>query len=105
MAAYNVSRRMKELGIRVALGARMVHVLNRAVGRPIALLAIGSLAGLLFGIFASRFLGQIVHQANPRDPFVLGSAVLTMMLLGAGASALPALRALAVDPSRLLREE
>jgi predicted permease len=105
MAAYNVSRRMKELGIRVALGARTKHVLSAAVGRPIALLGVGSLVGLLLGVFASRLLGQIVYQANPRDPVVIGGAVLTMALLGIAASALPALRALAVDPSKLLREE
>jgi ABC-type antimicrobial peptide transport system permease subunit len=105
MAAYNVSRRMKELGIRVALGARTKHVMTAAVGRPIALLGVGSLVGLVFGVFASRLLGQIVYQANPRDPVVVVGAVLTMALLGIAASAIPALRALAVDPSKLLREE
>jgi predicted permease len=105
MAAYNVSRRMKELGIRVALGARTKHVMSAAVGRPIVLLGVGSLTGLLLGVFASRLLGQIVYQANPRDPVVVVGAVLTMALLGIAASAIPALRALAVDPSKLLREE
>src|SRR6266404_5895222 len=105
MAAYNVSRRMKELGIRVALGARAKHVMTAAVGRPIVLLVIGSMVGLLLCVFASRLLGQIVYQANPRDPVVVVGAVLTMALLGIAASAIPALRALAVDPSRLMREE
>jgi predicted permease len=105
MAAYNVSRRMKELGIRVALGAHLKHVMSTAVGRPIVLLAVGSLLGLLSGVLASRLLGHIVYQANPRDPVVLGGAVLTMVLLGVAASAIPAMRALAVDPSKLLREE
>jgi predicted permease len=105
MAAYNVSRRMKELGIRVALGARTKHVMTAAVGRPIVLLGVGSLVGLVFGAFASRLLGQIVYQANSRDPVVVVGAVLTMALLGIAASAIPALRALAVDPSKLLREE
>jgi hypothetical protein len=105
MAAYNVSRRMKELGIRVALGARARHVMITAVGRPILLLALGSLIGLLSSIFASRLLGQIVYQANPQDPIVVVGAILTMVLLGAAASAIPASRALAVDPSKLLREE
>ena len=105
MAAYNVSRRMKELGIRVALGARTKHVMSTAVGRPIVLLVVGSLLGLLLGVFGSRLLGHIVYQANPRDPVVLGGAVLTMVLLGVAASAVPAMRALAVDPSKLLREE
>jgi predicted permease len=105
MATYNVSRRMKELGIRVALGARTKHVMSVAVGRPIVLLGLGSLVGLLIGVFASRLLGQIVYQANPRDPVVVGGAVLMMALLGLAASSIPALRALAVDPSKLMREE
>src|SRR5437763_16886352 len=47
MAAYNVSRRMKELGIRVALGARTTHGMSAALGRPVVLLGVGSLVGLL----------------------------------------------------------
>jgi predicted permease len=105
MAAYSVSRRMKELGIRVALGARQPQVMSAAVGRPIVLLGVGSAVGLLSGVFATRLLGQIVYQANPRDPVVVGGAVLTMVLLGVAASAIPAVRALAVDPSKLMREE
>ncbi|MGB7758934.1 MAG: ABC transporter permease [Bryobacteraceae bacterium] len=105
MAAYSVSRRTKELGIRVALGARRTHVMSAAVGRPMVLLGVGSVVGLLSGIFASRLLGQIVYQANPSDPAVLGGTVLTMALLGIAASAIPARRALAVDPSKLMREE
>jgi predicted permease len=105
MAAYSVSKRMKELGIRVALGARRVQVIRAAVGRPMVLLGAGSAMGLLSGVFASRFLGQIVYRADPRDPLVLGGAVLTMALLGIAASAIPARRAIAVDPSKLMREE
>jgi predicted permease len=105
MAAYNVSRRMKELGIRVALGARRTQVMSAAVGRPMVLLGAGSLLGLLAGIFASRLLQQIVYQANPSDPAVVGGAVLTMALLGIAASAIPARQALAVDPSSLMKEE
>jgi len=105
MAAYNVSRRMKELGIRVALGARTKHVMSTAVGRPVVLLMVGSLLGLLLGVLASRLLGHVVYQANPRDPVVVAGAALTMALLGVAASAIPALRALAIDPSKLPREE
>jgi predicted permease len=105
MATYSVSRRIKELGIRVALGARATHVLSAAVGRPMVLLGVGSAVGLLSGVVASRLLEQIVYQANPRDPLVVGGAVLTMALLGVAASAVPALRALAIDPSKLMREE
>jgi hypothetical protein len=105
MAAYTVSRRKKELGIRMALGARKTQVMSAAVGRPMVLLGVGSVLGLFAGVLASRLLGHIVYQANPRDPVVVGGAVLTMALLGIAASAIPARRALAVDPSNLMREE
>ena len=105
MAAYSVSRRMKELAIRVAVGAPRAQVIAAAVGRPFVLLGVGSVLGLLAGIVASHLLGQIVYQANPSDPVVIGGAVLTMLFLGASASAVPARRALSADPSRLMREE
>jgi predicted permease len=105
MAAYSVSRRMKELGIRVALGADKIQVLRAAIGRPMVVLGAGSALGLLSGLFASRLLGQIVYQANPQDPVVVGGTVLMMVLLGIAASAIPARRALGADPSRLMREE
>jgi predicted permease len=105
MAAYSVNRRMKELGIRVALGARKVQLMSAALGRPIVMLCVGSGLGLVGGILASGLLRQIVYQANPGDPAVLGGAVFTMALLGFAASAIPARRALSIDPSRLMREE
>jgi ABC-type antimicrobial peptide transport system permease subunit len=104
-AAYGVSRRMKELGIRMALGAHRAQIMSAALRRSMVLLGIGSAVGLVTGFFASRLLGQIVYQANPRDPLVVGGAVVTMMLLGIAGAAIPARRALAVDPSKLMREE
>jgi predicted permease len=105
MAAYSVSRRLRELGIRVALGAQRKEVLQAALGRPLKLLAIGSAAGLILGLLAARVLAFIVYQATPRDPLVLGGVVLAMMLLGLVATWIPAQRALSVDPLILLREE
>ena len=94
-----------ELGIRIALGAQHTEVLKTALGRAVRLLAIGSAAGLALGILASRVLAFIVYQATPRDPLVLACVVLVMALLGLLATWIPAQRALALDPSTLLREE
>jgi predicted permease len=105
MAAYSVSKRMKELGIRMALGAQRREVLMAALGRPLKLLAFGSAAGLLLGLLATRVLAFIVYQATPRDPLVLAGVVLAMSLLGLLATWIPAQRALSVNPSILLREE
>ncbi len=105
MAAYGVSRRMKELGIRVALGARRTQVMSAALKRPLILLGVGAAVGLLSGIFASRLLGRIVYQANPRDPLILVGVVLMMTLIGIVATIIPARKALSIDPSELMREE
>jgi predicted permease len=105
MAAYSVSKRMRELGIRVALGAKRGQVLGAALGRAVRLLAIGSAAGLVLGLLATRVLGAIVYQATPRDPIVLGGVVIAMGLLGLLATWIPAQRALSADPMILLREE
>jgi hypothetical protein len=105
MAAYSVSKRLRELGIRVALGAQRKEVLQAALGRAVKLLAFGSVAGLVLGILASRVLAFVVYLATPRDPLVLVGAVLAMMLLGLAATWIPAQRALSIDPAILLREE
>jgi predicted permease len=105
MAAYSVSRRLKELGIRMALGAQRKEVLKAALGRAFKLLTLGSAAGLLLGILTSRVLAFIVYSATPRDPLVLAGVVLIMALLGLLATWIPAQRALSIDPAILLREE
>ena len=105
MAAYSVSKRLRELGIRMALGAQRKEVLQAALGRALRLLAFGSVAGLLLGLLASQVLASIVYQATPRDPLVLAGVVLAMALLGLLATWIPAQRALSIDPMMLLREE
>jgi ABC-type antimicrobial peptide transport system permease subunit len=104
MAAYSVSKRLKELGIRVALGAQNKEVLQAALGRAFRLLTVGSAAGLVLGIAAAKVLSAI-DQATPRDPLVLAGVVMAMGLLGLVAPWIPAQRALALDPAALLREE
>ena len=105
MASYSVTKRMKELGIRVALGAQPMQLMRAALARPVFLLLSGSIAGLLLGVLATGVLAHIVYQATPHDPVVLLGVVLTMLLLGMLATFVPARRAQSVDPARLLREE
>ena len=105
MAAYTVSKRLRELGIRIALGASQRKVLGAALGRTFRLLAVGSAAGMILGVLATRVLASIVYQATPKDPFILGGVILTMLCVGVVAGLVPARRALTVDPMILLREE
>jgi predicted permease len=105
MAAYTVSKRLRELGIRIALGADQRKVLGAALGRTFRLLAIGSIAGMILGVLATRVLSSIVYQATPKDPVILAGVILTMLGVGVVAALVPARRALAVDPMILLRDE
>jgi len=105
LASYTVSKRLRELGIRVALGAGRQEILRTSMGRVFRLLAIGSGAGLVLGLLATKVLGYIVYQATPKDPLVLAGVAATMLLLGMMAAWIPARRALAADPLVLLRDE
>ncbi|HEX8801862.1 MAG TPA: FtsX-like permease family protein, partial [Terriglobales bacterium] len=105
LASYTVSKRIRELSIRVALGAQARQVLSAALGRMLVLLAGGSVAGLLLGVAASRVLSHIVFQATAQDPVVLAAVAFTILFSGLFAVAGPVRRALRVDPANVLREQ
>jgi predicted permease len=105
LASYTVSKRMRELSIRVALGAQAKEIFSAALGRMLTLLATGSVVGILLGVAASRILSAIVFQATAQDPVVLTAVALTILLTGALSVAGPVHRALHVDPAQVLREQ
>jgi len=105
MASYAVARRLREMGIRVALGAQRVQVLRAALSRTLLLLGIGSVAGLVLGALGTRVLASIVYGATVYDPLVVTGAVGAMVVIGMMAAAVPARRAVSVEPAALLREE
>jgi predicted permease len=104
MASYSVSKRMKEQGIRMALGAQHFQVLRSTLSRPILILLSGCGIGLVGGLLTTRVLARLISFSSSRDPLVLSAVFLTMMLLGIIATWIPARRALAIDPARLLRD-
>jgi len=105
LASYTVSKRLRELSIRVALGAQAQQILSAALGRMLTLLACGSVVGVLLGVAASRLLSAIVYHATAQDPFVLAAVAFTMVLTGLLSVAAPVRRALHIDPAHLLREQ
>jgi predicted lysophospholipase L1 biosynthesis ABC-type transport system permease subunit len=104
LASYAVSGRLRELSLRVALGAQARQILSTALGRMLTLLGIGSVAGIALGVAASRLLSAVVYQASAQDPLVLGAVMFTMALTGLLSVAGPVKRALHIDPAELLRE-
>jgi ABC-type antimicrobial peptide transport system permease subunit len=105
LAAYAVSKRTRDIGIRIAIGAQPRQVLRSVLGRTVMLLSIGSSLGLALGLAAGRVLSSIVYEASARDPLVLVAVALTMAAIGLGAALAPARQALSIDPIRALRQE
>jgi predicted permease len=105
LSAYTVSRRSREIGIRMAIGAHSAQVLKSVFGRIGTLVTAGALAGLALGVAGARVLASIVYQASPRDPVVIVAAVLSIALVALAAAFGPARRALGVDPVQSLRHE
>jgi predicted permease len=105
LASYTVSKRLRELSIRVALGAQAKQILSAALGRMMTLLASGCLVGMALGVATSRVLSAIVYQATAQDPFVLTAVALTLGITGSLSVAGPVRRALRIDPANVLREQ
>ncbi len=105
LSAYTVSRRVREIGIRVAIGAQPSQVLRSVLGRMAVVLGVGGLAGIGGGIGCSAVLAHVAPQATPRDPIVLGGVAATMLTVALLSCWAPARRAISVDPVRSLRHE
>ncbi len=105
LAAYAVSRRTHEIGIRMALGARPIQVLRLVLSKTAAVLIIGSVVGLTLALAVGRVISSIVYETQPHDPLVMISVWGAMALLGLFASWVPARRAMRVDPIVALRYE
>ncbi len=98
-----VSRRQREIGIRLAIGARPGDVIRLVVLRTLVLLGVGAVAGVAIVLAAGRTLASVVYDASPRDPLVLAGVGLTLLVIGIASCWAPVRRALAVNPTDALR--
>jgi len=103
--AFSVSRRVQEMGLRMALGAEAKDVIRLIVREGAVQLGIGLVIGLALAFAVSRSVALVMFGVEPRDPTVFGAIVLTIVLVGTMASLIPALRATRVDPMVALRYE
>ena len=103
VAAYTVARRSSEIGIRMALGATrplIIRMMLRAAMSPVAL---GLLIGLPISLAAGRAISSSLYGVKSYDPFVLGTALVVLILSSVVAAVIPARRAASIDPARALR--
>jgi hypothetical protein len=104
LAAVAVSRRTREIGIRVAVGARRHHVLRAVLGRTATCVLSGGLAGLVAGTMTSQFLVTVLYGATVQDPAVIITVVVLIGAVALAAALAPVRRALSIEPAAALRE-
>jgi predicted permease len=105
VVAFAVSQRTREMGIRIALGARSRDVFSLVIGEGARVVAAGVLIGLTVTLAAGRLVASLLFGVTARDPLVLAGSALALLVIGAAASALPSLRAARVDPVAALRAD
>jgi predicted permease len=105
LVAYNVSRRTREIGIRMAIGARPADVLRQMMGKGLRLVAIGTVIGLAMGVAVEKLMNSMLFNAGGVDLAVYLLVVPSMVLITMLAAYVPARRASRIEPTRALRYE
>jgi len=105
LISYSVAQRTREIGIRVALGARMPLVVNLVVKQGLAIAIVGTSVGVALTMFVTKLLSKLLYGVAPHDPIIFGGVALILVVVAGLASLLPARRATRVDPLVALRTE
>ena len=103
--AYAVSRRTREIGIRMAIGASQAQVLGMIGRRALMLIGTGTAIGLGLALIVARLLGQILYGVEPTDPVTYAAVFLMILAIAAVACCIPAMRAIRINPVSALRQE
>jgi predicted permease len=105
VTSYAVSRRRREIGVRIALGAAPGRVQRLVLSRVSVLVVLGVIIGGMASLLASRFIATLLYGLEPRDPATLVEAATVLATVGALAAWVPAWRASRIDPAVVLRYE
>jgi ABC-type antimicrobial peptide transport system permease subunit len=105
VTAYRVVRRTREIGIRIAVGARERSVIWMIVRETVIVVAVGAILGTMASLAASEFVASQLFDVAPRDPLTISVALVALMAVTLAAGYLPARRASRIDPVVALRVE
>ena len=105
IVSYDVVRRRRELGIRLALGATPGGVVGRVLGEGVRLALLGVAIGIAAALAATDALAAVLYETRPTDPATFAAVAALLLLVAAAASAAPARRAARMDPAATLRTE
>ena len=105
VVACSVTERRREIGVRLALGARPATIAGLLLRQSVILVAVGTAIGVVMGFWAMGALQSLLFDVPPRDPAAFLAASLLLLIVGAAASWLPARRAACLDPAEVLRAE
>jgi predicted permease len=105
VVSYETIRRTREIGIRIALGARRSDVLRLVMRQTVVVVTIGAAIGLALALAASQLIGSLLFGIAPTDPLAIGSMLAVLIGVALAASYLPARRASQLDPTHALRYE
>ncbi len=105
LIAFSVAQRIREIGIRIALGASKAGIFRMILGDGFRLTVVGVSLGLAGVVSSTRFLRSLLFEINPLDPATLVAVICVLLTVSAIACYLPALRATNADPASVLREE
>jgi putative ABC transport system permease protein len=105
VVSYTVAQRAREVGVRLALGARTADVVRLVLGGGLSIVGVGVAGGLMIAMLATRWLGSLVFGVSPTDALTLTVAAALLLLVALLAHAVPLRRALRIDPASALRTE
>ena len=103
--SFTVAQRTREIGLRMALGARSADILGMVARQGLSLVAIALAIGIPVSLASGRLMQEMLFEISPRDPGTLAGVAVLLGMVGVAASVIPAVRAARIDPTEALRQE
>jgi putative ABC transport system permease protein len=105
VVSFTATMRVREIGIRMALGARGAHIARVVAGSGLGAVLVGLTVGSLGSLVATRWIGDVLYETSPHDPIILAQTAGILLGIAVVAVVVPVMRALRLAPAAILRSE